>query len=213
MIAMRHMAPQDIVFLIGSPAHFQAYCNLYTADQVPNNLKSYYEKGMNTFGYAGSSQEIHPRVFETLNAAGVTYEVVGHSQFNRPIRSPEDFAQAAQCKVGAVAKSILLKSVEPEALVMVVLPNKASIDLEAVKRTLGLSSVSLVNRKDVEALTSQQMNGISPVGHDIISILMDESLFEHPSVFVGTGRAGQELKIGPEQLQQITNARKGTFSL
>ena len=96
---------------------------------------------------------------------------------------------------------------------MVVLPNKASIDLEAVKRTLGPPSVSLVNRKDVEALTSQQMHGISPLGHDNISILMDESLFEHSPVFVGTGRAGQELKIGPEQLRQIASARKGIFSL
>lgn len=168
---------------------------------------------MNKSGCAKSAQEIHPRVCEALNASGVPYEVVGHSQLGRSIRSPEDFAQAAQVKINAIAKSILLKSVDPEALVMVVLPTKSSIDLDAIKGTLGLSFVSLVNRKDVEALTSQQMHGISPVGHDMIAILMDDILLDHPSVFVGTGRAGQELKIAPGHLKEITKARTGKFSV
>lgn len=207
------MASQDAVFLIGSPELFAAYCDFFSADPVPNNLKSDYENGMEKFGYAGSATEIHPRVFETLNASGVSYEVVGHSQFSQPIKSPEDFAQAAQCQISAVAKSILFKSVDSDALVMVVLPTRSSIDTEAVKRTLGLETLSLVNRKDVEALTSQQMHGISPIGHSGITVLMDESLLGQPSVFVGTGRAGQELKIAPKDLKDLTNARTGKFSI
>lgn len=59
-----------------------------------------------------------------------------------------DFAEAAQVKVSAVAKSIPLKSVDPEIFVMVVLPAKSSIDLETIEGTFGFSSVSLVNRKE-----------------------------------------------------------------
>ena len=182
MIGGPQWALQNLVVLIGSATHVQAYCGRDPTDQVPNNIKSYFGNDMTTGGYATSSQEIHPRVFDTLHASGVAYEIVSHSHFDRPIRSPEDFAQAAECKVNAVAESILLKSVEPAALVMVVLPNKASIDLEAVKRTLGLPSVSLVSRKDVEALTSQQMHGISPLGHDNISIL-SQHLFDSSRLY------------------------------
>ena len=162
--------------------------------------------------HSEASPELDPRVLEALQSSGAHYEVISHAQFEQPIRSPQDFAQAANCDIRSVAKSILLRSVNPDALVMVVLPSKASIGVEAVQQVLGAHSLSLVGRKEVEALTTQQLHGVSPLGHDSFSILMDESLFSHQSIFVGSGRAGQEIKIAPEELREVTRARVGSFA-
>ena len=49
MLAIRHMAPGDIVFLSGSREHLEAYCARYRREEVPKQLLPRFDAAVRKF--------------------------------------------------------------------------------------------------------------------------------------------------------------------
>jgi Cys-tRNA(Pro)/Cys-tRNA(Cys) deacylase len=58
-----------------------------------------------------------------------------------------------------------------------------------------------------ERATGYVAGGISPLGQRRVHpTVLDESAWQHPTVFVSAGRRGLDLEIAPEDLARLTSA-------
>ncbi len=80
------------------------------------------------------------------------------------------------------------------------------LDLKALARALGGSKAVLAEAAVAERATGYVVGGISPVGqrrsHPTV---VDESAWEHPTIFVSAGRRGLDLEIAPADLVAVTS--------
>lgn len=212
MVVIRHLSPHDVIFKAHKASAFADYNSLYTVDDVPPQLKALYDEAANKFGYPGSSNEIHPRVFKVLQASRAVYEVASEEAVASSIASRENTPESGRGGIGSPTESHILKDRDSGVFVLVVSGVGASLDLNAVRRTMGLDGLAPADRLEVEALTSQSFEAVSPIGQSDVCTLVDSALLADEYVLIASGRSGCTLKMTPEHLRVVTNARTGPFT-
>ena len=81
------------------------------------------------------------------------------------------------------------------------------LDLKALARALGGSRAAMAEVAAAERATGYVAGGISPLGQRRAHpTVLDESAWQHPTVFVSAGRRGLDLEIAPEDLARLTSA-------
>ena len=81
------------------------------------------------------------------------------------------------------------------------MPVAGQLDLKALARALGGSKAVLAEVAVAERATGYVVGGISPIGQKRAHpTVVDESAWEHPTVFVSAGRRGLDLEIAPADL-------------
>jgi Cys-tRNA(Pro)/Cys-tRNA(Cys) deacylase len=91
-------------------------------------------------------------------------------------------------------------------LVVGVVPVDGMLDLKALARALGGSKAVLAEAAVAERATGYVVGGISPVGQKRSHpTVVDESAWEHPTIFVSAGRRGLDLEIAPADLVAVTS--------
>ena len=124
-------------------------------------------------------------------------------ELNSSARTALEAASSLGCEVGAIIKSLLLKTDQNFTLCLVAGDKKAS--LNKIKKILKKKDVSMASANDVKNITGFTIGGVSPVGHlNKIDILIDHSLERFNQLFAAAGHPNCIFKISFKDLSKIT---------
>jgi len=118
-------------------------------------------------------------------------------------RTANDAATALKCEVGAIVKSLLLRTGDGFLLCLVSGDKKCS--LNKVKKLTGKKDVSMANAEDVKKQTGFTIGGVSPVGlTNNLEIMIDDQLNRFEDIFAAAGHPNAVFKIDFKNLNKIT---------
>jgi len=119
-------------------------------------------------------------------------------------RTAKDAAFSLNCEVGAIVKSLLLKTGGSFLICLVAGDRRCSFN--KLINYLNESDISMANADEVKENTGFSIGGVSPVAHiKKIDILVDKSLNRFPNVFAAAGHPNCVFKINYRELIKMTN--------
>ena len=119
-------------------------------------------------------------------------------------RTALEAASSLGCEVGAIVKSLLLKTEDTYTLCLIAGDKKAS--LNKIKKILNIKDTSMAKAEEVKNITGFTIGGVSPIGHlNKVDILIDKSLERFNSLFAAAGHPNCVFNINFIDLQKITN--------
>ena len=121
-------------------------------------------------------------------------------------KTAKDAAISLNCEVGAIVKSLLLRTENNFILCLVSGDKRCS--LNKVKKILNLKDVSMADAEQVKNQTGFSIGGVSPVAHlNPNKVIIDTSLSRYEHVYAAAGHPNTIFKISYKQLIKLT---KGT---
>ena len=125
---------------------------------------------------------------------------------NSSARTAKEAATLLNCEVGAIVKSLLLRTEENFILCLVSGDKRCS--LNKVKKLLKKKDVEMADAEQVKNQTGFSIGGVSPVAHlNKNKVLIDASLSRYEHVYAAAGHPHTIFKISYKQLIKLT---KGT---
>ena len=121
-------------------------------------------------------------------------------------RTAKDAAIALGCDVGAIVKSLLLKTEGSFILCLVAGDKRCS--LNKLKKIKDEKDISMASPEEVKTQTGYTIGGVSPVGHlNKLEIFIDKSLERFNELFAAAGHPNCIFKINFKDIQKITNGK------
>ena len=109
-------------------------------------------------------------------------------------RTAKDAAIALGCDVGAIVKSLLLKTEDSFILCLVAGDKRCS--LNKLKKIKDEKDISMASPEEVKTQTGYTIGGVSPVGHlNSVEIFIDKSLERFNELFAAAGHPNCVFKI------------------
>jgi Cys-tRNA(Pro)/Cys-tRNA(Cys) deacylase len=92
---------------------------------------------------------------------------------------------------------------------LVLVPGPSSVDLKLLASAVGEKKVHLPTEREAEALTGLQAGGISPLAliNKGFQVVIDSSARNFPQIHVSGGQRGINIRLSPDDLASLTNAR------
>ena len=155
----------------------------------------------------------------TPAVAGLVRDGVAHTlhEYAHDPRA-ESYGLEAADALGIAAKRVfktLLVALDGDdrRLGVAILPVDEKLALKRAAGGLGARSAAMADVKRAERVTGYVAGGISPLGQrKSLPTVIDESAFEHETIFVSGGRRGFEIELSPEELERLTFATRGQLA-
>ena len=126
---------------------------------------------------------------------------------NNSARTAKDAATSLNCEVGAIVKSLLLRT--DDSFILCLVSGDKRCSLNKVKKILNKKDVSMADAEQVKSQTGFSIGGVSPVAHlNQIKILIDSSLSRYENVYAAAGHPNSIFKIGYKQLIELTKGKE-----
>ena len=146
------------------------------------------------------NKESVKRVVKVLNNFDNSLKV---EALNSSARTAKEAATSLKCEVGAIVKSLLLRTEGNFILCLVAGDKRCS--LNKVKKILNMKDVSMADAEQVKNQTGFSIGGVSPVAHlNKIKILIDSSFSRYENVYAAAGHPNSIFKISYKQLIKLT---------
>ena len=146
------------------------------------------------------NKESVQRVVKALNNFDDSLKV---EVLNSSARTAKDAAISLKCEVGAIVKSLLLRTENNFILCLVSGDKRCS--LNKVKKILDLKDVSMADAEQVKNQTGFSIGGVSPVAHlNPNKVIIDTSLSRYEYVYAAAGHPNTIFKISYKQLIKLT---------
>ncbi len=151
------------------------------------------------------------RAIQALERAGAQFQV------HRYRVDPTDgsYGEAVAAAVGVNGSRMfktLVASVDGNPTVGIV-PVNRQLSLKALARAAAGKRAHLAHSSDAERLTGYVVGGISPFGRvKEIPVFVDESAFEHETVYVSGGQRGIQLEVAPDLLVSMNSAKRAQIA-
>ena len=130
---------------------------------------------------------------------------------NKTAKTAKEAADTLNSEVGAIVKSLLLRTEHSFLLCLVAGDKKCS--LNKIKKILNKKDVSMANAEEVKKNTGFSIGGVAPVAHSLnLDILIDKSLSRFPYIFAAAGHPNCVFKITYNELIKITNGSEKEIS-
>ena len=121
-------------------------------------------------------------------------------------RTAKDAANALNCEIGAIVKSLLLKA--DDKFVLCLIPGDKKCSLNKLKKAILKKDVCMADAEQVKKNTGFSIGGVSPVGHlKKIDVLVDKTFNRFNDVFAAAGHPNSIFKISSLDLLKITNGK------
>ena len=118
-------------------------------------------------------------------------------------RTAKDAAEALDCEVGAIVKSLVFRADDIFLICLVAGDKRCS--LNKLKKIIDKKDVCMANADEVKSNTGFSIGGVAPVAHlKKLNILIDRSLGRFQSVFAAAGHPNSIFKIEYDKLVQMT---------
>ena len=122
-------------------------------------------------------------------------------------RTAIDAASSLKCEVGAIVKSLLLRT--DDSFILCLVSGDKQCSLNKIKKILNKKDVSMANADQVKNQTGFSIGGVSPVAHlEKIKILIDSSLSRYENVYAAAGHPNSIFKIAYKQLVKLTEGKE-----
>ena len=146
------------------------------------------------------NKESVKRVVKVLNNFDNSLKV---EALNSSARTAKDAAISLKCEVGAIVKSLLLRTENNFILCLVAGDKRCS--LNKVKKILNMKDVSMADAEQVKSQTGFSIGGVSPIANlNKNKILIDTSLSRYEYVYAAAGHPNTIFKISYKQLIKLT---------
>ena len=140
------------------------------------------------------------RVVKVLNKFDDSLKVIALAS---SAKTAKDAAISLKCEVGAIVKSLLLRTENNFILCLVSGDKRCS--LNKVKKILNLKDVSMADADQVKKQTGFSIGGVSPIAHlNKSKVLIDISLSRYEHVYAAAGHPNTIFKINYKQLIKLT---------
>ena len=122
-------------------------------------------------------------------------------------RTAIDAASSLNCEVGAIVKSLLLRT--DDSFILCLVSGDKRCSLNKIKKMINKKDVSMANADQVKSQTGFSIGGVSPVAHlEKIKILVDSSLSRYENVYAAAGHPNSIFKITYKQLIKLTEGKE-----
>ena len=126
---------------------------------------------------------------------------------NSSARTAIDAAASLNCEVGAIVKSLLLRT--DDSFILCLVSGDKRCSLNKIKKIINKKDVSMANADQVKNQTGFSIGGVSPVAHlEKIKILVDSSLSRYENVYAAAGHPNSIFKITYKQLIKLTEGKE-----
>jgi prolyl-tRNA editing enzyme YbaK/EbsC (Cys-tRNA(Pro) deacylase) len=144
-----------------------------------------------------------PSALKVQAALGPEFQVL---EFEASTRTSQDAAGAIGCTVAEIAKSLIFKSAQGRA-VLVIASGVNRVDEKKVRALLG-SKIGRADADFVRDSTGYAIGGVPPVGHATAPIvLIDQDLQHFPFVWAAAGTPNAVFRITPADLIRLTQGQ------
>ena len=122
-------------------------------------------------------------------------------------RTANDAASSLNCEVGAIVKSLLLRTDNDFILCLVSGDKRCS--LNKIKKILNIKDVSMADAEQVKDQTGFSIGGVSPIGNlKKINKFVDLSLSRYENIYAAAGHPHTIFKTNYKQLLKLTNGKE-----
>ncbi len=151
-----------------------------------------------------------PPAARALDEMSIPYRLFRHSN---PIHSVEQAARERNHLPDQVVRSIVFR-VAPDEFVMVLVAGERQVAWQTLRRHLGQSRLTLASEAEVLQATGAPRGGVSPFGLPRpMRILVDESVFAHAEISLGSGVRGTALIMASADLKRaLASVEVGQFA-
>ena len=126
---------------------------------------------------------------------------------NSSARTAVDAATSLNCEVGAIVKSLLLRT--DDSFILCLVSGDKRCSLNKIKKMINKKDVSMANADQVKSQTGFSIGGVSPVAHlEKIKVLIDLSLSRYENVYAAAGHPNSIFKITYKQLVKLTEGKE-----
>jgi len=126
---------------------------------------------------------------------------------NSSARTAVDAAASLNCEVGAIVKSLLLRT--DDSFILCLVSGDKRCSLNKIKKMINKKDVSMANADQVKSQTGFSIGGVSPVAHlEKIKTLVDSSLSRYENVYAAAGHPNSIFKITYKQLIKLTEGKE-----
>ncbi len=137
--------------------------------------------------------------------------------WHRFIAKPETIHTSDASKVTGVDLNQLTKNLvgatSEGKFVLLIVPGNKRVDLKKASRILGTKNVSLIPFGEAESISGYPPGGTPSVGHRLsLTVVMDESLLKHETIFCGGGTTDRILELKPKDIISLNNALVGNLT-
>ena len=148
-------------------------------------------------------KETVKRVKQELEKFNKSYKV---QILDQSARTALDASKALSCEVGAIVKSLLIKT--DDTFVLCLISGDKRCSLNKLKKITGKKDVCMANAESVKTLTGFSIGGVSPIGlNNKIEIMIDNQLSRFKDIYAAAGHPNAIFKIDLENLVRITSGK------
>ncbi len=140
-----------------------------------------------------------PPVARALDDLHVPYRLFAHVG---PVHSLEQAARERNQLPDQVIRSIVFR-VGKDDFLMVLMAGDRQIAWPALRRHLGQSRLTLATEDEVRSATGYERGAVAPFGlPQLMRILVDESVFTHEEISLGSGTRGTAVIMSSRDLRR-----------
>ncbi len=145
-------------------------------------------------------------VTQLLDQLGIEYDWVEIplDPDKKPVRSLEELVQAKGQKPEQIVRSLVFRTGNGN-FVLLAVPGNGRADWAVLRKTLGERRLTMADQDEVLEATGYPIGAVPPIAlPETVRQLIDESVFEHDKVIIGSGVLGYALEIRSEDLRRAT---------
>ena len=146
-----------------------------------------------------------PRVVTVLDRRAIPHRVVRHAELEGTVGSALDVARLLEIGPDRITKTLLVTD-RQDHFGLVVVPVLSRVEFAAVSGRLGWTRATMAPPAALAAQLGQPVDGVSPLGHHHLPVVVDATLGTGAAVLVGAGTPGVEIMIDPQALLTATGA-------
>lgn len=140
------------------------------------------------------------KVQEALDSLGVDAKVV---KLDVTARTAQDAANALECEVGQIGKSLVFKKIESDEPVLIIASGVNRVNERSVGKIIG-AEIEIGDANFALKTTGYTIGGIPPLGHKKkISTYVDEDLMKFGTIWVAAGTTHAVFEIDPKKLVEV----------
>ena len=144
------------------------------------------------------------RVKKLLKKYNESFDVI---LLSNSAKTANEAASSLNCEVGAIVKSLLLRT--DNSFILCLVSGDKRCSLNKIKKITKKKDVSMANADQVKSQTGFSIGGVSPVAHlEKIKILIDSSLSRYENVYAAAGHPNSIFKITYKQLVKLTEGKE-----
>lgn len=148
------------------------------------------------------------RVRAALEDAGVNVDI---KEMSEGTRTAAEAAQAAECEIDQIAKSIIFAGAETGGLFLFITAGGNQVDPQKAAALAGETLIR-ADANNVRKMTGFAIGGVSPVGHlTAPTTFFDLRLAEFDVVWAAAGTPRHIFAISPTVLQDVTGVQPSDF--